>query len=98
MKSCDTYFNGFPTQERKKRSGKNRSQLENIDPASATVYDITVDDVTIQITEYKQKKNPAAPPDISREGSASREPTAPSKPNGDTSLTSKNASDEESDS
>ena len=81
--------NNYPKQ-RKPRTPKIKSQLENIDPASATVYDITVDEVTVQITEYKQKRA-VEPVQNSREGSSSREPLNNSK-NGE----NKNASDDES--
>ena len=80
--------NNYPKQ-RKPRTPKIKSQLENIDPSSATVYDITVDSVTVQITEYRQKNTAVQ---VSREGSSSREPLNTSK-NGD----NKNASEEESD-
>ena len=56
---------------RKPKTSKTKSQLENIDPSSATTMEITVDDVTIPITEYRLKKNVS---DSSREGSSSREP------------------------
>merc|ERR1719373_1087872 len=65
--------NNYPKQ-RKPRTPKIKSQLENIDPSSAVVYDITVDDVAIQITEYKQKKSDV---NISREGSSSRDARDP---------------------
>ena len=81
--------NNYPKQ-RKPRTPKIKSQLENIDPASATVYDITVDEVTVQITEYKQKKT-VDNVQNSREGSSSREPLNNSK-NGE----NKNASEEDS--
>ena len=81
--------NNYP-KERKKRTPKIKSQLENIDPSSATVHEITVDSVMVQITEYRQKTTPAVQP--SREGSSSREPLNTSK-NGD----NKNASEEDSD-
>ena len=83
--------NNYPKQ-RKPRTPKLKSQLENIDPSSATVHEITVDGVTVQITEYRQRK--AAAVQQSREGSSSREPLNNSKNgNGD----NKNASDDESD-
>jgi len=81
--------NNYPKQ-RKPRTPKIRSQLENIDPASATVYDITVDSVTVQITEYKQKKSTLQ---TSREGSSSREPLNTSKNTSDNKMDE----DEESD-
>ena len=82
---------------RKPRTPKVKSQLENIDPSTATIMEITVDDVTIPITEYKLKKN--TPSDTSRESSASREPFNVNKTaNGEPSLPSKPGSDEESDS
>eukprot|EP00092_Neocalanus_flemingeri_P001745 GFUD01001863.1.p1 GENE.GFUD01001863.1~~GFUD01001863.1.p1 ORF type:complete len:192 (-),score=48.89 GFUD01001863.1:311-886(-) len=86
---------------RKPRTTKARSQLENIDPTSATTMNITVDDVTIPITEYKLKKN--TPSDTSRESSASREPlnvnkTINGEPSTSTSTPIKQESDEESDS
>ena len=81
--------NNYPKQ-RKPRTPKIRSQLENIDPSSATVFDITVDDVTVQITEYKQKKTTVQ---NSREGSSSREPLNTSKNTSD----NKNASEDDSD-
>merc|ERR1711915_352010 len=56
---------------RKPKTSKTKSQLENVDPSSATTMEITVDDVTIPITEYRLKKNVS---DSSREGSTSREP------------------------
>ena len=84
---------------RKPKTAKTRSQLENIDPGSATIMEITVDDVTIPITEYKLKKT--TPSDTSRESSASREPLNVNKTsNGEASAASKPepGSDEESDS
>ena len=82
---------------RKPRTPKVKSQLENIDPSTATTMEITVDDVTIPITEYKLKKN--TPSDTPRESSASREPFKVNKNvNGEPSVPSKPASDEESDS
>ena len=80
--------NNYP-KERKKRTPKIKSQLENIDPSSATVHEITVDSVMVQITEYRQKTTAVQ---ASREGSSSREPLNTSK-NGD----NKNASEEDSD-
>ena len=82
---------------RKPRTPKVKSQLENIDPSTATTMEITVDDVTIPITEYKLKKN--TPSDTSRESSASREPFNVNKTiNGEPSVPSKPGSAEESDS
>ena len=80
--------NNYP-KERKKRTPKIKSQLENIDPSSATVHEITVDSVMVQITEYRQKTTATVL--ASREGSSSREPLNTSK-NGDT----ENASEEDS--
>ena len=82
--------NNYPKQ-RKPRTPKIKSQLENIDPSSATVHEITVDSVMVQITEYRQK-TAHAQIQPSREGSSSREPLNTSK-NGD----NKNASEEDSD-
>lgn len=82
--------NNYPKQ-RKPRTPKIKSQLENIDPSSASVYDITVDDVTVQITEYQQKKSLNT--ETSREGSISKEPLNTSK---STNGEAKN-SDEDSD-
>ena len=82
--------NNYPKQ-RKPRTPKIKSQLENIDPSSAKVYDITVDDVTVQITEYQQKKVSV---NESREGSSTREPLNTSK---GTNSDTKHASDEDSD-
>ena len=81
--------NNYPKQ-RKPRTPKIKSQLENIGPSSATVHEITVDSVMVQITEYRQKTTAAV--QASREGSSSREPLNTSK-NGD----NKNASEEDSD-
>jgi len=81
--------NNYPKQ-RKPRTPKIKSQMENIDPGSATVYDITVDGVTVQVTEYKQKKTNVQ---TSREGSSSREPLNTSKNTSENKM----ASDEESD-
>jgi len=85
--------NNYPKQ-RKPRTPKIKSQLENIDPSSATVYDISVDGVAVQITEYKQKK-----PDVdnSREGSSSRDAKEPLNTSKNTSNADKNPSDDESD-
>merc|ERR1712241_423452 len=85
--------NNYPKQ-RKPRTPKIKSQLENIDPSSATVYDITVDGVAVQITEYKQKK-----PDVdnSREGSSSRDAKEPLNTSKNTSNADKNPSDDDSD-
>jgi len=85
--------NNYPKQ-RKPRTPKIKSQLENIDPSSATVYDISVDGVAVQITEYKQKK-----PDVdnSREGSSSRDAKEPLNTSKNTSNADKNPSDDDSD-
>ena len=57
--------------------------------------EITVDDVTIPITEYRLKK---VSTDVSRESSVSREPLNANKPNGDDSNNAqKQESDEDSD-
>ena len=84
--------NYYPKQ-RKPRTPKIKSQLENIDPSSATVYDISVDGVAVQITEYKQKK---ADVDNSREGSSSRDAKEPLNSSKNTSSADKNPSDEDS--
>lgn len=84
--------NNYPKQ-RKPRTPKIKSQLENIDPSSAVVYDITVDDVAIQITEYKQKKSDV---NISREGSSSRDARDPLNSSKNTSNGDKNPSEEDS--
>ena len=76
--------NNYP-KERKKRTPKIKSQLENIGGL-----EITVDSVMVQITEYRQKTTATVL--ASREGSSSREPLNTSK-NGD----NKNASEEDSD-
>jgi len=81
---------------RKQRVTKAKSQLENIDPSSATTMDITVDDVTIPITEYKLKKT--TPSDTSRESSVSREPLNVNKvSNDEENVPIKPESDEDSD-
>ena len=81
---------------RKGRVTKAKSQLENIDPSSATTMDITVDDVTIPITEYKLKKT--TPSDTSRESSVSREPLNVNKvSNDEENVPIKPESDEDSD-
>ena len=84
--------NNYPKQ-RKPRTPKIKSQLENIDPSSATVYDISVDGVAVQITEYKQKK---ADVDNSREGSSSRDAKEPLNSSKNTSNADKNPSDDDS--
>ena len=84
--------NNYPKQ-RKPRTPKIKSQLENIDPSSATVYDISVDGVAVQITEYKQKK---ADVDNSREGSSSRDAKEPLNSSKNTSIADKNPSDDDS--
>jgi hypothetical protein len=82
---------------RKPKTTKARSQLENIDPSTATTMDITVDDVTIPITEYKLKKT--TPSDTSRESSVSREPLNGNKINNDEpNVPNKQDSDDDSDS
>ena len=85
--------NNYPKQ-RKPRTPKIKSQLENIDPGSATVYDISVDGVAVQITEYKQKKTDV---DNSREGSSSRDAKEPLNTSKNTSNADKNPSDDDSD-
>ena len=81
---------------RKPKVTKVRSQLENIDPSSATTMEITVDDVTIPITEYKLKKTTQS--DTSRESSASREPFNTNKVNSEeANVSNKQDSDEDSD-
>ena len=85
--------NNYPKQ-RKPRTPKIKSQLENIDPGSATVYDISVDGVSVQITEYKQKKTDV---DNSREGSSSRDAKEPLNTSKNTSNADKNPSDDDSD-
>ena len=84
--------NNYPKQ-RKPRTPKIKSQLENIDPSSATVYDISVDGVAVQITEYRQKR---ADVDNSREGSSSRDAKEPLNTSKNTSNAEKNPSDEDS--
>ena len=84
--------NNYPKQ-RKPRTPKIKSQLENIDPSSGVVYDITVDGVAIQITEYKQKKSDV---NISREGSSSRDARDPLNSSKNTSNGDKNPSEEDS--
>ena len=82
---------------RKPKTTKARSQLENIDPSTATTMDITVDDVTIPITEYKLKKT--TPSDTSRESSVSREPLNVNKvSNDEPNVPIKQDSDDDSDS
>ena len=81
---------------RKPKTTKARSQLENIDPSTATTMDITVDDVTIPITEYKLKKT--IPSDTSRESSVSREPLNVNKINDEPNVPNKQDSDDDSDS
>ena len=82
---------------RKPKTTKARSQLENIDPSTATTMDITVDNVTIPITEYKLKKT--TPSDTSRESSVSREPLNVNKIKDDEpNVPNKQDSDDDSDS
>ena len=76
---------------RKPKATKARSQLENIDPSSATTMEITVDDVTIPITEYKLKKTSQS--DTSRESSVNREPFNINKGNSEELNISKQESD-----
>ena len=47
---------------RKPRQNIRQSKLKDVDHSTATTMDITVDDVTIQITEYKLKKKETPPP------------------------------------
>ena len=47
---------------RKPRQNIRQSKLKDVDHSTATTMDVTVDDVTIQITEYKLKKKETPPP------------------------------------
>ena len=82
---------------RKPKVVKARSQLENIDPSSATTMEITVDDVTIPITEYRLKKTTQS--DTSRESSVNREPLNINKSNNEEqNVPNKHDTDDDSDS
>ena len=82
---------------RKPKVVKARSQLENIDPSSATTMEITVDDVTITITEYRLKKTTQS--DTSRESSVNREPLNINKSNNEEqNVPNKHDTDDDSDS
>ena len=48
-----------PKKPRKPRQNMRQSKLKEVDHSTATTMDITVDDVTIQITEYQLKKKEA---------------------------------------
>eukprot|EP00090_Calanus_glacialis_P013879 TRINITY_DN22514_c0_g1_i2.p1 TRINITY_DN22514_c0_g1~~TRINITY_DN22514_c0_g1_i2.p1 ORF type:complete len:245 (-),score=57.03 TRINITY_DN22514_c0_g1_i2:182-832(-) len=49
---------------RKPRQNIRQSKLKDVDHSTATTMDVTVDDVTIQITEYKLKKKDTPPPSV----------------------------------
>ena len=74
---------------RKPRQNIRQSKLKEVDHSTATTMDITVDDVTIQITEYKLKKKDTPPPSattsrdnsvISTNEDSMDKPAASSKP------------------
>jgi len=54
---------------RKPRQNMRQSKLKDVDHSTAITMDITVDDVTIQITEYQLKKKDKVPSVTSRESS-----------------------------
>ena len=58
-----------PPKPRKPRQNMRQSKLKEVDHSTATTMDITVDDVTIQITEYKLKKKDTPSASTSRDNS-----------------------------